>query len=197
VIEVTEQSILRSFDKLHDAMMELKEQGVSVAIDDLGGGAVSLRDVAILKPEYIKFDRSLIRQIDTSTTKQQIVLSMILFARGIQAQTTAEGIETKEEYETARMCGVNLGQGYYFARPGTPSRGLFLGDFFFFGFVFAGFIVYTEAKGSMMQTISKNQKALRLTNYMEELADGLWKISWLSTGGVFRTVPSGISKRWP
>ncbi len=118
VIEVTEQSILRSFDKIRDALMELKDQGVSVAIDDVGGGAVSLRDVATLKPDYIKFDRSLIRQIDTSTTKQQIVLSMILFAKGINAITTAEGIQTKEEYEAALMCGVNLGQGYFFARPG-------------------------------------------------------------------------------
>jgi len=118
VIELTEQSILRSFDKVRDALLELKKKGVSVAIDDLGGGAVSLRDVATLKPDYIKFDRSLIRQIDVSTTKQQIVLSMILFAKGINALTTAEGIETREEYEAVRMCGVNLGQGYYFAKPG-------------------------------------------------------------------------------
>ena len=119
VIELTEQSILRSFDKVRDALLELKKKGVSVAIDDLGGGAVSLRDVATLKPDYIKFDRSLIRQIDVSTTKQQIVLSMILFAKGINALTTAEGIETREEYEAVRMCGVNLGQGYYFAKPGA------------------------------------------------------------------------------
>lgn len=124
VIEVTEQSILRSFDKVRDALLELKEQGVSVAIDDVGGGAVSLRDVAVLKPDYIKFDRSLIRQIDVSTTKQQIVLSMILFAKGIHAQTTAEGIETKQEYETVLMCGVNLGQGYYFAKPGPAFPNL-------------------------------------------------------------------------
>jgi EAL domain-containing protein (putative c-di-GMP-specific phosphodiesterase class I) len=124
VIEVTEQSILRSFDKVRDALLELKEQGVGVAIDDVGGGAVSLRDVAVLKPDYIKFDRSLIRQIDVSTTKQQIVLSMILFAKGIHAQTTAEGIETKQEYETVLMCGVNLGQGYYFARPGPAFPNL-------------------------------------------------------------------------
>ncbi len=124
VIEVTEQSILRSFGKVRDALLELKEQGVSVAIDDVGGGAVSLRDVAVLKPDYIKFDRSLIRQIDVSTTKQQIVLSMILFAKGIHAETTAEGIETKEEYETVLMCGVNLGQGYYFARPGPAFPNL-------------------------------------------------------------------------
>lgn len=120
VIEVTEQSILRSFDRVRDALQELKEQGVSVAIDDLGGGAVSLRDVAMLKPNYIKFDRSLIRSIDTSVTKQQIVLSLILFANGIHATTTAEGIETKREYETLLMCGIQLGQGYYFARPDKP-----------------------------------------------------------------------------
>ena len=126
VIEVTEQSILRSFDKVRDALLELKEQGVSVAIDDVGGGAVSLRDVAILKPDYIKFDKTLIRQIDTSITKQQIVLSMKLFANGIQAMTTAEGIETREEYETLLMCGIALGQGYYFARPGKAFPAVML-----------------------------------------------------------------------
>lgn len=120
VIEVTEQSILRSFGKIREALLGLKEKGVSVAIDDLGGGAVSLRDVAVLRPDYIKFDRSLIRQIDTSITKQQIVLSLILFANGIQATTTAEGIETKRELDTAVMLGVMLGQGYYFARPSPP-----------------------------------------------------------------------------
>ena len=118
VIEVTEQSILRSFVKMREALEELRGQGVSVAIDDVGGGAVSLRDVSLLKPDYIKFDRSLIRQMDASTTKQQIVLSMILFANGIGATTAAEGIETKKEYETLLMCGIHLGQGYFFAKPG-------------------------------------------------------------------------------
>ncbi|MBI4352569.1 MAG: EAL domain-containing protein [Candidatus Omnitrophica bacterium] len=118
VIEITEESILRSFQKIKDALFELKKEGVSVAIDDVGGGAVSLRDVAILKPDYMKFDRSLIRQIHRSKTKQQIVRSMLLFASGFHALTAAEGIETKEECQTAAACGVHLGQGYYFARPG-------------------------------------------------------------------------------
>lgn len=117
VVEITEESILGSFEKMRETLLSIKEQGASVAIDDIGGGAVSLRDVAILRPEYIKFDRSLIRQIDKNTTKQRIVLSMLLFANGIGAVTTAEGIETKEEYETVLSCGVHLGQGYFFARP--------------------------------------------------------------------------------
>ncbi len=118
VIEVTEQSILRSFDHIREALKDLKAKGVSVAIDDLGGGAVSLRDVAVLRPDFIKFDKSLIRDIDKSVTKQQIIISMIIFANGIRAATTAEGIETKKEYETTLMCGVGFGQGYYFAKPG-------------------------------------------------------------------------------
>ncbi|MBI3315970.1 MAG: EAL domain-containing protein, partial [Candidatus Omnitrophica bacterium] len=118
VIEVTEQSILRSFDSIRESLMELKNQGVAVAIDDVGGGAVSLRDVTVLKPDYIKFDRSLVRQIDADIPKQQIILSMILFADGIEATTVAEGIETRKEYEALKICGIHLGQGYYFAKPG-------------------------------------------------------------------------------
>ena len=93
---------------------------VGVGIDDVGGGAVSLRDVAVLRPDYIKLDRSLIRQIDTTTSKQQIVMSLNVFARGIGAKTVAEGIETAEELEAVRMCGADLGQGFYLARPGEP-----------------------------------------------------------------------------
>jgi len=62
----------------------------------------------------------LIRPINTHVGKQQIVLSLILFAKGIHAITTAEGIETKEELEAVLMCGIKLGQGYYLARPGKP-----------------------------------------------------------------------------
>lgn len=120
VIELTEESILRSFDRVRDVLVELREQGLSVAIDDVGGGAVSLRDVSVLRPDFLKFDRSLIRQIEQSVTKQQILLSMILFANGIQCTTVAEGIETREEYECVLSCGAELGQGYYFARPGDP-----------------------------------------------------------------------------
>jgi EAL domain-containing protein (putative c-di-GMP-specific phosphodiesterase class I)/GGDEF domain-containing protein len=120
VVEVTEQGILRSFDKIRDALLDLKQKGLMVAIDDLGGGAVSLRDVAVLKPDFVKFDRSLIRQIDANVTKQQIVLSMILFCNGIRAMTTAEGIETRREYQTVLMCGITLGQGYYFSKPTKP-----------------------------------------------------------------------------
>jgi diguanylate cyclase (GGDEF)-like protein len=118
VIEVTEQSLLRSFNQIREALMELKNQGVSVAVDDVGGGAVSLRDVTVLKPDYIKFDRSLVRQVDSNIPKQQVILSMILFAESLQATTIAEGIETRKEYEALKMCGIPLGQGYYFAKPG-------------------------------------------------------------------------------
>lgn len=117
VIEITEESILGTFDKMSETLLGIRQQGAAVAIDDMGGGAVSLRDVAILRPDFIKFDRSLIHQIDKNITKQKIVLSMLLFSGGIGGRTVAEGIETKEEYETVFSSGVQLGQGYFFARP--------------------------------------------------------------------------------
>ncbi|MBI3315550.1 MAG: EAL domain-containing protein [Candidatus Omnitrophica bacterium] len=152
VIEVTEQSILRSFDSIRESLMELKNQGVAVAIDDVGGGAVSLRDVTVLKPDYIKFDRSLVRQIDEDIPKQQIILSMILFAEGIQATTVGEGIETRKEYEALKMCGIHLGQGYYFAKPGPafPEVTGYLIDIIFrLLFVFFWGMMYTRSISSL------------------------------------------------
>lgn len=117
VVEITEQGILKDFERIHTSVHDLKSEGFRFAIDDLGGGAVSLRDVARLKPDFIKFDISLTRQIDKSPTKQKILDSLVLFANSIGAKTISEGIEAAGEVEALINAGVSYGQGYYLARP--------------------------------------------------------------------------------
>ncbi len=117
VIELTEQSLLTETDQIAVVLENLKARGIEFAIDDMGGGQVSLREAAHLRPDYIKFDRSLIRDIDTQENKQKILFSLLVFARGIGARTTGEGIETKSEMDYLEKTGVDFGQGFYIARP--------------------------------------------------------------------------------
>ncbi len=117
VIELTEQSLLSEIDQVLVAFEELRVRGIHFAIDDMGGGQVSLRETANLRPHYIKFDRSLIRDIDKQENKQKILFSLLVFARGINARVTAEGIETKAEMDYLEKSGIDYGQGFYIARP--------------------------------------------------------------------------------
>lgn len=117
VIEITEQSLLKQSAKLRACMGELAARGIGLALDDAGGGAVSLREAAELRPQYIKFDKSIIRDIHVSAAKQRIVLSLSVFAKSMNALTVAEGIETEAEWNYLKTSGVDLGQGFFIAKP--------------------------------------------------------------------------------
>ncbi len=109
--------MLSEVEKVTEAIAELRKQKIQLAIDDMGGGSVSLREAALLMPDYVKFDRSLIRDIGNDKMKQKIILSLMLFAKGIKAKTTAEGIETKSEMSYLKRIGIEYGQGYLIAKP--------------------------------------------------------------------------------
>lgn len=117
VVEITEQSLVRRSAQLRCVREELDTKGIQLALDDAGGGSVSLREAAELKPHYIKFDKSIIRDIHSSDAKRKIVLSLSVFAKSMSAMTVAEGIETEPEWNYLRGAGVDWGQGYLIAKP--------------------------------------------------------------------------------
>jgi len=87
VIELTEQSLVRRLKKVEYAVAELRRRGVEVALDDTGGGSVSLREAAELRPEYVKFDRSCCHEISTSDIKQNIIASLMVFTNNLKSTT--------------------------------------------------------------------------------------------------------------
>jgi EAL domain-containing protein (putative c-di-GMP-specific phosphodiesterase class I)/GGDEF domain-containing protein len=117
VIEITEQSLVRQSTQLRQVMEDLGSRGIQLALDDAGGGSVSLREAAELKPHFIKFDKSIIRDIHASDAKRKIVLSLSVFAKSMGASTIAEGIETEAEWSYLKNAGVDWGQGYFIAKP--------------------------------------------------------------------------------
>lgn len=117
VFELTERSIIDDYDLFLKGLAHYREQGYSIAIDDLGSGYAGLQILARLEPEYVKLSRFLIANIDTSATKQALVECLALFCGKIGAKVIAEGIERPEELDYLHSIGIQLGQGYLLGKP--------------------------------------------------------------------------------
>lgn len=120
VLEITERAAVTDIDDLKGRITRLRALGFRIAVDDLGAGYAGLSTFALLEPEFVKLDMSLVRDIHISQVRQRVVASMINLCRELGHRVIAEGVETKEECDTLRGLGVDLLQGYFFARPGPP-----------------------------------------------------------------------------
>lgn len=88
-----------------------------MAIDDYGSGYNSESVLLEMKPDFVKLDMSLVRNIDKERTRRQLVQSMIDFAKDQGIKVLAEGVETSEEFKVLKELKVDLYQGYYIGRP--------------------------------------------------------------------------------
>lgn len=119
IFEITEKGNLANVDDFKKTVQNYKAQNYQIAIDDAGAGLSGLNMISDIRPHYIKLDMNLIRDIDTDSTKQALVKSMVEFAKLSNTKLVAEGIETKEELLALIDFGVNYGQGYFIQRPNT------------------------------------------------------------------------------
>jgi EAL domain-containing protein (putative c-di-GMP-specific phosphodiesterase class I) len=117
VLEVTERSDLAHWEELPAAIQRLRGLGYRVAVDDLGAGYAGLTTFARVEPEFVKLDGSLIRNMDTSATQRRIVKSVVDMARELNIEVVAEAIETMGERQALTAMGLDLMQGYWFAKP--------------------------------------------------------------------------------
>jgi EAL domain-containing protein (putative c-di-GMP-specific phosphodiesterase class I) len=123
VLEITERAATESRRAYQDALKDLKREGFRIAIDDMGAGYSSLQSLVEVEPDYLKFDISLVRQIDRSLIKRSLLETLVGLSGRIGAQVVAEGIEEEPELTTLRDMGVPLGQGRYLAPPTVVPPG--------------------------------------------------------------------------
>jgi EAL domain-containing protein (putative c-di-GMP-specific phosphodiesterase class I) len=120
VLEVTERAAVEEVDAVERRVHQLRERGFRIAVDDLGAGYAGLSSFALLEPEIVKLDVSLLRDIDQSPVKQKLVASMTALCKDMGFLVVAEGIETPAERDCVVSLGCDLLQGFLFARPGRP-----------------------------------------------------------------------------
>jgi EAL domain-containing protein (putative c-di-GMP-specific phosphodiesterase class I) len=100
----------------------LRRLGYRIAVDDLGAGYAALGALATLEPDIVKLDMSLIRDLDRHDKKRRIVAAIASLCRELGGRVVAEGVETVAEKEACIDVGIELIQGYLYAR---PARGFF------------------------------------------------------------------------
>lgn len=95
----------------------LQELQIGLAYDDFGAGQSRLMELVEVPPDYLKLDMSLVRDIDQSPKRQDLVRALVSFMCDLGIEVIAEGIERAEEAETCRQLGCSLGQGFFLGRP--------------------------------------------------------------------------------
>lgn len=120
-LEITESVFIKSIHTVFKNLSELRNLGVKVSIDDFGTGYNSLKYLQKLIINSIKIDRVFISNIKADINKV-IIDSVISLGHKINAEITAEGVETKEQYEYLKRKGCDKIQGYYFSKPLLPKE---------------------------------------------------------------------------
>ena len=116
VLEITERTGLDPAAGPTRVAM-LRKLGYRIAVDDLGAGYAALGALATLEPEIAKLDMSLVRDIDQHATKRRVVAAIANLCRELGSRVVAEGVETDAERRACLDSGIDLLQGYLFAKP--------------------------------------------------------------------------------
>ncbi|MGE4167445.1 MAG: putative bifunctional diguanylate cyclase/phosphodiesterase, partial [Xanthobacteraceae bacterium] len=134
-LEITETVLLHKNEDNISLLHALKNLGVAIVLDDFGTGYSSLSYLKMFPFDKIKIDRSFINELSTRTDCAAIVCAVTGLGRSLNIATTAEGVETQEQFTLLRAVGCTQIQGYLFGRPmpaaelqlkaaehGTPHR---------------------------------------------------------------------------
>ena len=120
VFEITENQAVLDYNSFKEIIDNYKGQGYRIAIDDAGDGYSGLRMLAEIRPNFVKIDMGLIRNIDKDMMKKELLKSIQRFSEVTNIKLIAEGIETYDELKALIDIGIEFGQGYYIQKP-NPS----------------------------------------------------------------------------
>ncbi len=123
VLEVTEHAVVDDYHGLADALEPLRDRGVRLAVDDAGAGYASLRHILLLKPDFIKLDMSITRDIDSDIARAALAAALVHFGHRTGSRLIAEGVETASELKAVKVLGIHAAQGYVLGRPDSLPAG--------------------------------------------------------------------------
>lgn len=116
-LEITESVAVKNHEYMTNILEKLKKMGIRIALDDFGTGYSSLNYLKNFAITTLKIDYSFIYDINENPKNSAIISSIIAMGHNLMLSVTAEGIETKEQYETLRDKGCDVIQGFYFGEP--------------------------------------------------------------------------------
>jgi len=115
-LELTEDELVEA-PKISTDINRLRKAGYTVSIDDFGTGYSSLSYLQEIKVDYIKIDRSFVKDLELGTVKSQLIPLIVSIAKTIDSDIIIEGVETEAQLEYIKGLGIEYIQGYYYSRP--------------------------------------------------------------------------------
>jgi diguanylate cyclase (GGDEF)-like protein/PAS domain S-box-containing protein len=116
-VELTESVAMQDSEQHVAKLHALRDLGVRVSVDDFGTGYSSLAYLRNLPIDYLKIDRTFVRDMNVDRNDAAIVRAIISMAQSLHLGTVAEGIETREHASQLLALGCSTGQGYFFSKP--------------------------------------------------------------------------------
>ena len=117
IFEILESDFISDHKILDDFILKYRQKGIKFAIDDFGTGYSNFTHVLNIKPEYIKIDGSLIKNIHKDQTSYEMVKSIIDFCKALKIIVVVEYIHNQEVYSIVKKLGADEYQGFYLAKP--------------------------------------------------------------------------------
>lgn len=125
ILEITETLLMQNMDTAVGLLTALQERQVGISIDDFGTGYSSFSYLHQLPITGLKIDRLFIENLLSNTAKHQnIVKTMLVLARQMDLQVTAEGVSSEAQMTLLTAMGCDLGQGFWFDYPMPADQAL-------------------------------------------------------------------------
>ena len=122
-LEITEGLLMSGQSYVHEALAEINELGIKLAMDDFGTGYSSLSYLRQYPFDILKIDRSFIHGITSNKADCNLVKATIAMSHSLGLSVVAEGVETKEQLALLAELDCNFVQGYYLSKP-IPAKQL-------------------------------------------------------------------------
>jgi EAL domain-containing protein (putative c-di-GMP-specific phosphodiesterase class I) len=119
VIELTERSVPPDPELLVPVIDRLRANGALVALDDTGAGYQGIQQVASLRPDWVKIDRSVVTGAADDEVQRASLQMFVRVAKRVGALTVAEGVESAADVDVLLANDIGLAQGFFLGQP-TP-----------------------------------------------------------------------------
>ena len=113
-IEITESSLIESLAGARQAMQQLNQFGVQIALDAYGHGYSNISFLMELPFGFVKLDKKIVANMDLDS---QFVSALVPMFKALDKSIVAEGVESLRQSEILQALGCDAIQGYYYARP--------------------------------------------------------------------------------
>ncbi|OIR11065.1 cyclic di-GMP phosphodiesterase Gmr [mine drainage metagenome] len=119
-VEITEGLLLKESIRAKERLLEFRNRGIEVSIDDFGTGFSSLSYLKQFDIDYLKIDRSFVQDLEKNEDDKALTEAIIVMAHKLGIRTIAEGVETEQQRDLLKSFGCDYVQGFLYS-PAVPA----------------------------------------------------------------------------